>query len=186
MSKSKRRLLSGWPPIPIHNTDNIRPERTGSILESERPTWDEIWHQMAEIISTRSKCDRAKIGCVIVAKDQTVISASYNGPPPGYSVEGTCTNWCDRAKGRDSLDSNYDACPSSHAEINGIARADFSRILGATLYCNQAVCMNCAKAIAASGVSKVVHYVDEKSLHRNPNEVEQFLERCGVEVERYV
>lgn len=150
---------------------------------ADRPSWDDVWFQTAEVIATRSLCSRAQVGCIIVASDQTVVSCSYNGPPPAYSVTGSCVNWCERVISNDSS-SNYDLCPSSHAEINGIARSDYSRLVGATLYCNQSVCMNCAKAIAAAGIIRVVHRT-EGFEYRNPHKVEKFLEACGVTVVIY-
>lgn len=140
---------------------------------------------MAEIMAERSKCSRAKVGCVIVSNDQTVLSASYNGPPPKYPADGPCTDWCPRARGEGSLDSVYDNCPSTHAETNGIARADHSRIAGATAYVNRASCIQCAKSLAAAGVVRLVHIVGENDMHRNPEATEDFLRLCGVEVVRW-
>lgn len=140
---------------------------------------------MADVMSRRSRCSRAQVGCVIVSAAQSVLSASYNGPPPGYPADGSCVLWCPRARGEGGLGSTYDNCPSAHAEINGIARADHSRIAGATAYVTGATCIGCAKALAAAGVVRVIHRVGDSDLHRNPHEVERFLMLSGLTVERW-
>ena len=139
----------------------------------------------ADTIGQRSRCDRAQVGCVLVSDAQSVLSASYNGPPPNYPAEGSCSSWCPRAQGVGGLGSTYDNCPSVHAEVNAIARADHSKISGATVYTNRATCYSCAKTLAAAGVVRVVHRVTEDDMHRNPDEVEAFLRTCGVDVVRW-
>lgn len=140
---------------------------------------------ISETIAPRSKCSRAQVGCVIVSSDQTVLSTSYNGPPPNYPAEGSCDLWCPRARGEGGLGSTYDNCPSAHAEINAIARADHSRIKGATAYVNRASCIGCAKALAGAGIVRLVHVVEAIDAHRNPEATEEFLRKCGVIVERW-
>jgi dCMP deaminase len=150
-----------------------------------RPDWGSVWMSMADTMSARSKCDRAKVGCVIVSDTQSVLSASYNGPPPGYPAEGSCSSWCPRARGEDDLGSTYDRCPSAHAEANAVARADHSLIRGATAYVSRASCVTCAKLLAASGIARLVHRVEDIDMHRNPDATEEFLRKCGLTVERW-
>jgi dCMP deaminase len=150
-----------------------------------RPNWDEVWMQFADTIALRSKCSRAQVGCVIVDKDQNVLSASYNGPPSKYIADGPCTNWCPRGRGEGGLGSTYDNCPSVHSEVNAIARVDRSRTVGATAYVTRACCIGCAKALAAAGIVRVIHRVDTIDLHRNPDETEKFLKECDINVERW-
>lgn len=156
-----------------------------SLTSDTRPTWDEVWMSFADSIARRSKCTRAQVGCVIVSSTQSVLSASYNGPPPNYPADGPCSLWCPRAQGLGGLGSVYDNCPASHAEQNGIARADHSMMIGATAYVSRASCITCAKALAASGVIRLVHRVEEIDQHRNPEATEDFLRKCGLTVERW-
>lgn len=140
---------------------------------------------MADTMALRSKCTRAQVGCVIVSKDQTVLSASYNGSPPDYPADGPCTLWCPRARGEGGLGSTYDNCPAVHAEANGVSRADHSRTVGATAYVNRASCVTCAKLLAAAGIVRLVQRVDEIDMHRNPEATEDFLHKCGIQVTRW-
>lgn len=148
-----------------------------------RPSWDETWLGCAHLLGARSRCTRAKVGAVIVAEDQTVVSASYNGPPAGFPGEGDCSNWCPRAMGAGELSPTYDDCPAAHAEANGIARADFSRMKNATIYVSSMCCKGCAKLVANSGITRVVVPAEDGRDYRNPQATIEFLQNCGIQVD---
>ena len=57
----------------------------------DRPSNDEYFMDMAELVSTRSTCLRRKVGAVIV-KDKRVLSTGYNGSP---RVPGTARSLAD-------------------------------------------------------------------------------------------
>ena len=154
-----------------------------------RPSWDDVWMSAANTVGKRSRCTRAKIGCVLVSADNRVVSVSYVGPPPLHAAsnanqQSTCKDWCTRALASkpDDLDPAYRDCVSSHAEQNAVARADFSLLRGGTAYVNSAVCWSCAKLLAASGVKRVVMEVLKSDEHRDPVGVSNFLADCGVDV----
>jgi dCMP deaminase len=139
---------------------------------------------MADSVGQRSLCSRAKIGCVIVTRDNRVESATYNGPAPAFDHhELECDHWCERMMtGEKGV--NYDTCPSTHAEASAIARSDWSRLQGATLYVNGSCCQNCSKLIAQTGIKRVVHRVTESMAYRHPELVEQYLRSMLIEVRR--
>lgn len=147
-----------------------------------RPSWDDVWLQVAQTIATRSLCSRAQVGCVIVAEDQSVLAVSYNGPPAGYETNGKCSGWCARAMGVGGTTPNYDNCPTVHAEVNACARASGIRASRATGYCTNPPCSNCCKTLAASGIVRMVYRLGEEDQHRNPEASQRFLESCGIEV----
>lgn len=155
----------------------------GDGLDDPRPTWDQTWLSAASAIAFRSLCDRRQVGAVIVTQDNRVASFSYNGPPSGMDVEGSCLNWCPRAQAQSSS-ADYSACPAVHAEANAIIRADFNDIAGGTIYVTSAMCINCAKIIANSGLQRVVHVVATEDAHRHPDEVEKFLQASGLNTVR--
>lgn len=174
------------PQVIIPTKGAIVPTPTGSLVG--RPSWDDVYMKMAEAVSLRSKCTRAKVGCVIVASDLTIVSASYNGPSPRYkgsSNDRPCAAWCARSlKKKEELSPLYSDCPALHAEQNAVARSDWARTQGATAYVTSSVCFPCAKLLAAAGVSCVVHQVHEADAHRTPDDVESFLSRCDIKVIR--
>lgn len=148
-----------------------------------RPTWDEVWLRIADEMSRRSLCVRAQVGAVIVTSDNRVQAVSYNGPSPRLSRSTPCSAWCPRALGAtDTLSPDYADCESSHAEINAIARADATQLDGATIYVNGSVCYSCAKAIAATRVSRVVMRINNTDAHRQPDKVIAYLEQCNIEM----
>lgn len=140
-----------------------------------RPSWDDVWMEMACTIAKRSLCSRAQVGAVIVSADNMVQSAAYNGPAPGFRHYGkTCDHWCPRQKA-EFRDPEYLDCESSHAEISALVRADRSRLDEATIYVSGAVCFNCAKSICHTGITSVHHIVHEADMHRHPEAVERYL-----------
>lgn len=151
--------------------------------KKKRQSWDDTWLQCSDVMSRRSRCSRAKVGAVIVAEDQTVISMSYNGPPRGFPGTGSCKNWCPRAMGTNEPSPTYDDCPAAHAEANAIARADYSRMQGATIYVSTSCCKGCAKLLANSGIKRVVFRSEAGREYRRPEETIKFLLECGIEVD---
>lgn len=138
----------------------------------------------ADAVAARSLCSRAHVGAVIVSKDNIVRAASYNGPAPGFDHrDQECTSWCQRSTAKELMPT-YDDCWSTHAEMSAIARADRSTLDYATLYVTSAVCMACAKVIPQTGVTRVMHRVEESAAHRQPDRVEDYLRSVGIEIVR--
>lgn len=146
----------------------------------KRPSWDETWLSVAESISKRSRCSRAQIGAVIVSQNQRICATGYNGPASTWPHSGSCIDWCQRARGESELDSVYDACPAIHAEANALMYVDRSSVLDGTVYITSAPCMQCAKLISNSGISRVVCTVRPEDEHRNPVAVFEYLRSCGI------
>ena len=152
------------------------------MTEPKRPSWDDTWMQIAEIIGLRSRCSRAQIGAVIVDVKKRVAATGYNGPAASLMLAGNCINWCERAQGKTSLTSAYEGCPSIHAEANALLYVDRSAVEGGTIYVTSAPCMQCAKLISNSGLKRVVARVSESDAHRNPEVVLDYLRDCKIYV----
>lgn len=140
---------------------------------------------MAEVISRRSRCDRAEVGCIIVDEDQNILAAAYNGPAPGWSVPesvwvtNTCNKWCPRAQGIGGITSDYSNCPSNHAEINAIARMT-PTTKKTFAYVNRLCCITCAKALAAAGVSMVMCKKTDIDEHIDTAAIRDYLDACDI------
>jgi len=152
---------------------------------TSRPSWDQIWMHVADTISTRSRCSRAQIGAVVVSKDQRISSTGYNGPAATFPESGDCIEWCLRAQGVTPLDNMYETCPSIHAEANALLYVDRSRMEGGTIYITDASCMQCAKLVSNSGVSRVVMRIQSKAAHRQPDTVIDYYKKCNIDVTIY-
>lgn len=134
---------------------------------------------VADTIAQRSWCIRRKAGCVIVSPSNQIVATGYNGPPAGVEVTGPCDLWCDRARTGGSL--SYDDCLAAHSEINAFMRAD-QTMRGGTLYVTSCPCYACAKAIANSGVARVVLRITEADAERAPERTLSLLEAAGAAV----
>ncbi len=143
----------------------------------DKPSFNEIYMNLASDLAGRSHCVRAQVGAVL-AKDTRIISIGYNGPPPG--THNCDEEWpetgCDRdSKGSCSL--------ALHAEENAILYAvkNGSKIEGATLYTTLSPCIACARLILSSGIREVF-YRDSYAAYKGlaSDEGVDFLNRFGV------
>lgn len=163
---------------------------SGSTPQLIRPTWSDTWMAHARVISSRSLCDNRQIGAVIVSSDNSYSVVGYNGPPRGYVLPqddrlastASCSNWCSR-RISDERSASYTTCISVHAEANALIRADYSRIKYGSIYVTSAICWDCGKMVANSGISNVYMHIDHQAdAHRNPGMTIAMLRQCGLEV----
>lgn len=151
-------------------------------MTDSRPSWDETWLSIAHTVGLRSRCSRAQIGAVVVSQDQRVCSTGYNGPAADWPHSGQCIEWCPRARGESPLDNLYDSCPAIHAEANALMYVDRSRINNGTIYINSPPCMQCAKLISNSGITRVVFQGGTVEAHRKLDDVLTYLQKCNISI----
>ena len=133
--------------------------------------WDKAHMEAAQLYARLSSAKRLQVGCVIV-KDNRIISIGYNGMPAGW------TNECETS---DEYGNRPVTKPEVlHAETNAIAKTARSNesTEGAVLYTTCAPCLDCAKLIYQSGISRVVYGHGYRS-----KEGLKFLEKCDIIVE---
>lgn len=123
-----------------------------SIWKETLMKYDEMFMEMANVVSKQSHDSDHKVGAIIV-KDDRVISMGWNGMPPGMD------NNCKHATGATRKE-------VIHAEANAIAYLARSTASseGATIYCTLSPCIDCAKLIVQAGITRVVFgesYKDE-------------------------
>lgn len=141
----------------------------------QRPSFDEVYMNVVEIIAGRSTCLRKKVGAVIVV-DRRIISHGYNGVVSG-EVHCCDTGICLKDKaGRE------DYKPCVHAEQNAIclcAKRGLA-VRSGTLYVNADICVTCAKLIVSCEISRVVVRRD----YKGTGEGIEFLRKYGVQVDQ--
>lgn len=122
----------------------------------ERPSWDEYFMKITEIIGTRGTCDRGRTGCVIV-KNKIIIATGYVGAPAGLSHCDEIGHEMHTITHQDGHQSRH-CIRAAHAEQNAICQAAKVGISleGATLYCKMTPCYTCAKMLINTGIKKVV------------------------------
>ena len=132
----------------------------------------------AEIFAELSQARRLHVGAIVV-KDDRIISIGYNGMPSGWD------NDCEDEIGHvlDVNDNVVDIRLKSkpevlHAETNAIAKLAKSTESGegASMFITHAPCLDCAKLIFQSGITRVWY----KTEYRDESGV-QFLSKSGVE-----
>ncbi len=144
-----------------------------------RPSWDDYFMQIVELVKTRSTCLRRQVGALIV-KDKRILATGYNGAPMGCKH---CDEvGCLRQKLNIPSGQRHELCRASHAEQNAIAQAAYwgTSIKDGTIYVTDQPCVMCAKLIINSGLKKVVFkgdYPDELAM--------ELLKEAGIEVEKY-
>lgn len=136
---------------PIRNVEPTRSTyRLGDFRGPDRISWDDYFMQTAELASVRSPCERLKVGCVLVKRNR-LISMGYNGYLAGTEHKSIVRNGHEQA--------------TIHAEINAITDAAKRgvSIEGAVAYITHYPCVNCFKALASSGVTKIYYKNDYKN-----------------------
>jgi dCMP deaminase len=133
-----------------------------------RPSFDQIYIEIAQIIAKRSPDYFTQVGCVATNSKNELIGASYNGFMPKYEPD------FDISQNRDKKNILV-----LHAEQNVTLRHPRGEIQ--TLYLTHSCCNNCAKLVAGHGVKRVVYL---KEYHREQGCKEIFKE-YGVIYEKY-
>ena len=133
--------------------------------ENKQKSLDKRYLEMAQIWAGNSYCKRRQVGALIV-KDKMIISDGYNGTPSGF--ENICED-----------ENNVTKPYVLHAEANAITKVAKSNNSseGATLYVTTSPCMECAKLIIQSGITRVVY---SQKYHTSAGI--DLLKRAGVEL----
>ncbi|NLY18703.1 MAG: cytidine deaminase [Clostridiaceae bacterium] len=144
-----------------------------------RPSWDEYFMDIVELVKKRSTCLRRQVGALIV-KDKRILATGYNGAPT------RCKHCAEIGCLRDELKipsgQRHEVCRAAHAEQNAIVQAAYSGtcVKGGIMYVTTQPCVLCAKLIINAGIIKVVFKGD----YPDPLAME-LLQEAGVRVVKY-
>lgn len=147
-----------------------------------KPSYEEIYMELAEKLALRSHCVKAQVGAVLT-KDTRIVSLGYNGPPAG--THNCDQEWPEHGCARDSKGS---CSLALHAEQNAILYAvkNNTTIDGSTLYVTLSPCIACARVIFTMGIKKVYFKNSYAEYKKIPvDEGVEFLRKFGVEVIHY-
>lgn len=116
-----------------------------------RKSWKEYFMEITELVASRSTCDRAWVGCILVNDDNRIVSSGYNG-----SVSGNphCDDVGHTMRGGHCI-------ATIHAEMNALlycAKEGIS-VKGCSAYVTHFPCLNCTKALIQAGI-KYIYYTD--------------------------
>ena len=117
-----------------------------------RKSWNEYFMEITDLVASRSTCDRAFVGCLLVNDDNRIVSSGYNGSISSMPH-------CDEI-GHTMRDGHCIA--TIHAEINALiycAKEGIS-VKNCTAYVTHFPCLNCTKALIQAGIKQIYYKHD--------------------------
>ena len=117
---------------------------------TNRPSWDQYFKEIVKVTSTRSPCDRLKVGCLLV-KDNRIVSQGYNGFLPGCPHTSIVKNNHEQA--------------TVHAEQNAICDCAKRGVSceDSIAYITHYPCIICTRLLLASGIKEIKFIEDYKN-----------------------
>ena len=147
--------------------------------KDDRPTWDEYFMEIADVVTKRSNCVSRKVGAVITVDNQ-IITTGYNGAPKGlhHCIDA---GGCLRKLNKIESGTRQEVCRAAHAEQNAIISAAIRgvSIKGGTLYVNTYPCSICTRMIINAEIKRIVYDSD----YSDPLSKEM-LDESGIEIIR--
>lgn len=121
----------------------------------KRPSWDEYFLEMAQLVARRSTCLRRNVGAILV-KDKRILATGYNGAPRG--LRHCLDIGCIRQKLNIPSGQRQELCRALHGEQNALIQASLYGISveGSTLYATNQPCVICAKMLINAGIKEIV------------------------------
>jgi len=127
-----------------------------------RPSWDEYFMRICDVVASRSHDRDTKVGCVIVNPKRRIVSTGYNGLPAGVddAYWATMRNQIVHVPSvnpasQEIFDVNkYDTV--THAEANAIVSAA-EGLHGCHAYVSLFPCNDCAKLVITAGIRRVYY-----------------------------
>ncbi len=149
------------------------------ITKHKRPSWDEYFLQMAELVGSRGTCDRGHAGTVIV-KDKRMLATGYVGSPIGLSHCDDVGHEMHTVTNEDGSTSRH-CIRTAHSETNAIANAARFGVAidGATMYSKMVACYSCAKVVVNAGIKRFVALQDYHASSRT----KEIFKKAGVKLE---
>jgi dCMP deaminase len=143
-----------------------------------RPSWNQYFSDITNLVAKRSTCIRRQVGAVLV-KNRRILATGYNGAPSG--MQHCAEVGCLRETGQVPSGERHELCRGLHAEQNVIIQAAYHgiAIAGAVLYCTTFPCVICSKMLINAGITKIYYKEGyEDSLSR------EMLKAAGIQVEQ--
>lgn len=137
-------------------------------VTQNRPSFDDVYMHMAQVMALRSTCGRAKVGALVVSSDNhRVLAVGYNGGPKGVY------NGC--------LSDEPGKCGHIHAEINALIKTNYHDAAQKKIYVTSSPCYNCAVAIVNANIVEVIYH----TAYRDPAGLE-LLTRAKIQTRQHV
>lgn len=113
-----------------------------------RPSFEQIYMELAHALAERSTCTRLHVGTVITSTDyRKVLAVGYNGNATGLP------NRCDRHEPGN--------CGCLHSEENAVINCDSPRAMEKHVFVTHLPCVACSKRLINLGGVKKIFYCTE-------------------------
>ncbi len=124
--------------------------------ELERPSWEEYFMAITDLVAQRSTCTRRKVGAILV-RDRRIIATGYNGAPSG--IRHCLEVGCLRDQQAVPSGERHELCRGLHAEQNAIIQAALHGVSlqGSMLFCTNMPCSICSKMLINAGITKILY-----------------------------
>jgi len=126
----------------------------------EKPSWDEYFLAIAQVVKTRSSCERDQVGAVIVGSDNRIRATGYNDAPAGDPGCEACPRRLTGVAPGSAYEGRF-SCVAHHAEENAILYCDEDDLSFSTLYITREPCYLCQGLIVNKGIRRIVTPVGE-------------------------
>lgn len=134
-------------------------------MSRQRPSFENIYMDLAKSLAQRSTCNRLFVGTVITSTDyRKVLAVGYNGNATGLP------NSCDREEPGN--------CGCLHSEENAVINCDSPRNVEKIVFVTHLPCVQCAKRLINLGNVKKVFYDQDYRIRDSLN----VLASVGIEV----
>lgn len=142
-----------------------------------RPSRDEYFLRMAELVATRSTCIRRSVGCVLTNERNHVIATGMNGVPSGIVHCNEHNHQCAGANA--PTGTSLDLCIAVHAEMNALTQCGDVHSID-TCYTTTSPCIHCLKVLMNTSCRRIVF------LEEYPHPTAKFLwSQAGKSWEHY-
>lgn len=133
--------------------------------KTSRPSFEQIYMQLALTLAERSTCHRLNVGTVITSTDyRKVLAIGYNGNAAGLP------NQCDRHEPGN--------CGCLHSEENAVINCDSPRFVEKYVFVTHLPCVACAKRLINLGGVKKIFFRNEYRC----NESVKLLQSVNIEI----
>lgn len=119
---------------------------------SSRKSWNEYFMEITNLVASRSTCDRAFVGCLLVNDDHRIVSSGYNG---SVASNPHCDDVGHTMRAGHCI-------ATIHAEMNALlycAKEGIS-VKNCTAYVTHFPCLNCTKALIQAGIKHIYYKND--------------------------
>ncbi len=149
------------------------------VVKSKRPSWDEYFVSMIDMVGARGTCDRGRSGSILV-KDKRILATGYVGSPIGLPHCDEVGHDMHTVTREDGTVSRH-CLRTAHAELNVIANAARFGVAvdGATIYCKMVPCYTCGKTIINAGIKRVVAFRD----YHATKQTKEIFKKAGLKLE---